>query len=124
MSEPGAVCPVCHKPTSTWSLVSRFPSRNVFCSQCHALLRATGPPAPAMVYVALILTAFAFAIVVGAVIVPESKRAGMFAPLFIMTSYALIAWGVLRIVRRRIVLSLGDPIPNERRPKIVDPKRE
>lgn len=91
MNKPGAVCPVCHKPTSIWSLVSRFPSPNAFCSQCHALLRATGPPAPAMVYVALILTAFAFAIVVGAVIVPESKRAGIFAPLFIMTSYALIA---------------------------------
>ena len=77
-----------------------------------------------MVYMALILVAFALVAVVGAVIAPDSKRAGMFVPLSVITSYALIAWGVLRVLRRGIFLTLGDPIPKDRGPRAADPNRE
>ena len=75
-----------------------------------------------MVCATLILTAFIFSFVVGPWVIPESKRAGLYAPLVIMTSYALIAWCTLRVVRRYIVLSLSDQIPNERTGKTVDHK--
>ena len=70
-----------------------------------------------MFYVALILAAFAFAIIVGPLIVPESKRAGLYAFPLVMASFALIAWVGFRVVRRGIVLSLGNPTPEERGPE-------
>lgn len=36
----GVQCPICRKPTSTFSLANGFVFDRVWCSHCHALLRS------------------------------------------------------------------------------------
>lgn len=69
-----------------------------------------------MLFMALVVLGFVLTAALGELFAPDSKRAGIFAPLFVTTLYVVIAWARLRVLRRRILLSLADPIPNERCP--------
>jgi hypothetical protein len=112
MSQPGAICPVCRRPTSTWSLVTGSRSGDVICSQCNALLHATGPPVTTLITRASFFIAFGLACVLLAPLAPLPETEAKFVvrfvlPLLIGTLYAGIAWGCLRLFRRSVSLSLG-----------------
>jgi hypothetical protein len=111
MSQPGATCPVCRKPTSTWSLVSRFPERSVFCSRCRALLRANRPPSATLIVCALFLIAIGLAGAVLAAVIPQTQRAGLLVVPLAGALYLGIAWVFLRLLRRSVSLSIEDPKP-------------
>lgn len=119
MSHPDAVCPVCHKLTSTWSLVTGFRSSDVICSQCNAHLCATGPPVMTLITRALVFSAFGFACALLVPLVLQHKNEAkiivkLVLPLLTGTLYAGIVWGYLRLFRRSVSLSIGYSEPVNR----------
>jgi hypothetical protein len=106
MQDVGAVCPVCHKPTSTWSLVSRFPTSHIFCSQCRALLRVTAPSMRGAIALGVFAAAMILTWLVLTLLSLQGDRVGLWVVPVWSAFYLAISWVLLRAMRSRFSLAL------------------